>query len=272
MARLFQITASLVKATSISLAASPVVFSNTSTQISTTPSPPNSVSNGFDAHSSGHVSALPAVVPLPTELKEECMIWDSSCTGNRTMALQLFFDKTASELHDNRCFLYENTSLCDPLALSQVPVIKSWMRSPQCSSVADEYDEPVDVVDLDNPCDDCAIGGIQHACCSNSILGIGNVDVYYWPEVGADTACLSIIGNVAFPIDHGATTESDINGWPISTYWGCTTQISTGLSTGLSTITTAIILKAGHAMPYKSYLIRRSLVQKRSSNPEAQLK
>ena len=54
---------------------------------------------------------------------------------------------------------------------------------------------------------------------------VGTVDVYYWPQPGADTSCLSIIGTATMPPLQDATittTSLSDTGWTTVTYWGCT--------------------------------------------------
>ncbi|KAL2041077.1 hypothetical protein N7G274_006021 [Stereocaulon virgatum] len=48
-----------------------------------------------------------------------------------------------------------------------------------------------------------------------------SVNVYYWLELGADTSCLSIIGDEVKSITDDDTTESGL------TYWGCTAKSPT---------------------------------------------
>ena len=38
------------------------------------------------------------------ELQDECLLWNSSCSGNRAHALSQFFDKTVLDLFDDACF------------------------------------------------------------------------------------------------------------------------------------------------------------------------
>ena len=53
---------------------------------------------------------------------------------------------------------------------------------------------------------------------------VGTVDVYYWPQPGADTSCLSIVGDATMPPLQNATTITSLSGtgWTTVTYWGCT--------------------------------------------------
>ena len=64
------------------------------------------------------------------------------------------------------------------------------------------------------------------------MLDGGNVDVYYWPEPDANTACLGVVGNNTNSPFPGATTVVNNIGNPFG-YWGCT------VDSGSSIITTA---------------------------------
>lgn len=84
-----------------------------------------------------------------TNTNDRCLLWDPSCSGNRTLAIDTFFDPTFQrELLSNRCFVQAesvnlgNVSNCDkynpPGSLSEYQEVKSWMRSQQCVSAAAE--------------------------------------------------------------------------------------------------------------------------------------
>ena len=79
----------------------------------------------------------------PLHLKDECLLWNSSCAGNRTLAINEFFNGTIWWLQENECFVYPENPLCSKLVsqdtMSAFAVIKNWMRSPQCLSVSSEY-------------------------------------------------------------------------------------------------------------------------------------
>ena len=63
------------------------------------------------------------------------------------------------------------------------------------------------------------------------ILDGGNVDVYYWPEPDANTACLAVVGNnTDSPFPEATRMLHDLNTFG---YWGCTAD------SGSSIITTA---------------------------------
>lgn len=46
---------------------------------------------------------------------------------------------------------------------------------------------------------------VGETCCGNAIIKAQNVDIYHWPEPGADTSCLSIVGNSVNSLYYGAT-------------------------------------------------------------------
>lgn len=148
--------------------------------------------------------------PPLTNLDEHCVLWDSSCHGDKNAVAKGFFEDTAWRLSEKACFmrltaLPECTKYYSPKTISDFSKIKDWMRTPQCTSLAKEF------------------GGRQYddalaSCCDVCYIGAKNVDVYYWPEPGADTSCLSIIGDEIKPVTDDATTESGL------TYWGCTAK------------------------------------------------
>ena len=179
-------------------------------------------------------------------LSDECLLWEADCSGNKTAALVDFFGDPDSEreatimlLQENACFVfpsYNCTGLEPDATLSQFPVIKNWMRSPACISSNIEWASVVGQETYLDP------SYPELPCCSTCFISAENVDVYYWPEPGSDTSCLSIIGNVTNPPLYGATTASD------GVYWGCT-----GLDG--SFVTTATITIFGPGLTVKESLI-----------------
>lgn len=97
------------------------------------------------------------VEAIATNFSDQCLLWDASCSGNRTLAIEKFFDITFSDqmpgdsnlngnLLDNDCFAQTglvNQSDCQtynpPERLSDFEKIKNWMRSSQCVSAANEW-------------------------------------------------------------------------------------------------------------------------------------
>ena len=95
---------------------------------------------------------------VATNFSDQCLLWDASCSGNRTMAIERFFDIAFSDqmpddtnmngtLLDNECFtqdyMFVNQLYCgvynSPERLSDFEKIRNWMRSPQCVSAANEW-------------------------------------------------------------------------------------------------------------------------------------
>ena len=161
----------------------------------------------------------PAYVP-PKIASDVCALWDPSCKGNKTLAAEEFFGQgkanssgTMFDLLLDPCFDGRGTdasgtnctsSLLDPASASFSSAAKSYMREPQCSKDYESID-PVSSRTSDECCGTCYIYG-------------PNVDVYYWPEPGADTSCLSIIGSDVVPLDVGAQTdEGGVVYWAAST-------------------------------------------------------
>ena len=84
----------------------------------------------------------------------------------------------------------------------------------------------------------------------NCLLDGGYVDVYYWPEPDADTACLSIIGNNTNSPFPGATGG----------HWGCTAVSgSSFITTATEVITGIVTLKQPLFNPWSSQPCARSL-------------
>ena len=145
---------------------------------------------------------------------KQCMLWDSSCSGDRTAAINEFFGDTVWALEEKPCFV--NTSLADcskyesAQTLSEMGRIREWMRSPQCLSSSQEYNS------IQGQSSVSPIGG--DTCCGIAYIAAQNVDVYYWPEPNANTDCLSLVGTSVYPLDYGATTDSG------EIFWGCTAK------------------------------------------------
>ena len=156
--------------------------------------------------------------PIPA-ITEQCVLWDNSCPGNKCSAVHGFFSDTLWKMTEKPCWKYmDNSSIpCsqyEPTSiLSAMRSAKSWMRTPQCSSIGIALDAIPE----------------EGSCCGTSYIHAENVDVYYWPEADADTACLDIVGSSVNPPEQGATTTMGL------TYWGCT-AVSPKTSTSISDI------------------------------------
>ena len=176
--------------------------------------------------------------------KDQCLLWDTSCSGNRTLAIEEFFNNTIEPLIGNQCFSqfdagvqagdpglsipyvvggsglvqFDNIIPSDckdynpSERISEWQDIKSWMRSPSCVSAQNEWMEAGGKATPD------ISSGIKESCCEGCVVGAQNVDLYYWPEPDLDTSCLSIVGSSVNPLTYGATTSGN------STYWACSAK------------------------------------------------
>ena len=151
------------------------------------------------------------------DFSQYCVLWDSSCPGNRSWALSNLNSWTTRVpigYGDGVCF---GNPFCQCMvdgvpapaaSTSSYAELLKLRRSPQCSSLAD-------------------------LCCQYfpCIFEPTVVEIYYWPDADANTSCLSIIGDSIHPWDYGATTTTSTDYgsifelWgnsKIETYWGCT--------------------------------------------------
>ena len=176
----------------------------------------------------------------------QCVLWDNHCCGNITTAMNTFFNYTIFHLRE--CLHPGKINLSNKVCglredRDRMAELETWMRSPKCLSTAvswqsshpTEAAQPFD--NWDTCCGPCAATG-------------RTVDIYYWPEPGADDSCLSIVENSAHPLAFGGTVTTDpyTTNWymgvvsvkdpPLVTYWGCTPQSSGPKS---SVITTAYL-------------------------------
>lgn len=163
----------------------------------------------------------------PDSMSDQCILWDNTCSGNQTLAIDQFFGQTQELLHENVCFTGDGVGSVEsnctqqntPARYSEFARIKNWMRSPQCIASQSVYQKAHPTPDTqgmqgekrayekrDNSTQGPKYGG--GTCCGVCNIEAGNVDVYYWPVPNANTSCLSIIGNSVNPPDFGATTDS----------------------------------------------------------------
>ena len=220
-----------------------------------------------------------------TNVDDPCVLWDSSCTGNRTLAMSRLFSRTSyHDLRMNRCFVQAGSVNlvkeldCDkhnpPGRISEFKEMKNWMRSQRCISAYWEWFEHDNIVedpDSHNGIDFDQyplFGRDASSCCANCEIKVENVDIYYWPESVVDTSCLSIIGDSFKPIDYGATTSmEDVLGKQTSTitYWACNTTTHDNFPftkiDRITEITTATIRTIG------SLSVKVSLVDPWSASP-----
>lgn len=222
---------------------SPPRFPNTSQisgSISTYGNQASNLKTATSSHSTTDLAALPVCVAHPcyipgnfilphaqtvavnapttnetisSALKEECLLWDSSCTGNRTAAVNQFFKAGGTKDYlINESGWFNNGS-------SKYAKMRDWMRSPQCKSMLEDFGKKYE----NN-------NHFEETCCKLCGISASLVDVYYWSEPNIDTSCLSIVGNRSYPVNYGATTDGR------AVYWGCvdgskSTQWTASLST-----------------------------------------
>lgn len=173
---------------------------------------------------------------------EDCILWDSCCTGNKSFAATKFFGDF-SAITNNACFLDRSpkcTKSNPPGRMSVFNDVKNYMRSPKCLLLHHSLaPDPNHSAHLANDL-------YQNAtCCDICQILVNKVDVYYWAGPKADTSCQSIIGDEASKADAGATTD-DFG----IVYWGCTSRLSQGevLGTGSTTIITTATLRTVAAL------------------------
>ena len=224
-----------------------------------------------------------------TDGNDQCVLWDPSCPGDRTLAMDKFFDPTfQGNLLRNQCFIevgsinLGNSSTCDihnsSDSISDFQRMKNWMRSRQCVTAYNEW--AVNTTDLLDPDSHVAIqmdpysyhimSGTNPSCCGECELDVKNVDIYYWPEPDVNTSCLSIIGDSIRPLDYGATKTPYISGTNtvIHTYWGCDASMETYYNTRYSsTITYPIVTETASISTIGSLLVKVSLFDPWSPSP-----
>ena len=154
------------------------------------------------------------------DLKDGCVLWDTSCSGNRSLATKHFYGSIMHGLKKNKCF-YDSSPDCtknNPLGrMSAFDKAKEWMRSSQCDAESPSIIELKGTENADLVKENSFL---NQTCCDNCQVAVDRVDIYYWPSPHADTSCLSIIGDGESDLAVGATTEnSDI-------YWACTSWSS----------------------------------------------
>ena len=175
-----------------------------------------------------------------SDLREECILWNSSCTGNRTAALNEFFGQTLYTLGKDECWIDQCTDHVQEINAILDPV-KSWMRTPACRSDQVEFHgtRPAPNTSYAYP-----------SCCESCSFMNSDVEIYYWPDpsVHTDTSCLSIVGTDVYPVDYGATTSSKLG--ELGTYWGCSTSDDV---IGPTVAVTAQLVDTW-SMTFKSYL------------------
>lgn len=187
-------------------------------------------------------------------LKDECVLWDTSCSGNKTLATIQFYGSVVSAVTKNKCFqdLSPDCSKNNPLGrMSAFSQLKNWMRSTECES------EDPKIIHLIDPEKSNVADAVKDdlfmnkTCCGDCEVAADKVDVYYWPDPNADTSCLSIIGNETSDLAVGATTDKAGN-----VYWGCTSWDSSQGQSGLGSphIVTTATLTTIASVTFRTYL------------------
>ena len=175
------------------------------------------------------------------------MLWNDTCSGNKSFALLQFFGGgtdavgTLPILEENSCFVNSSlncTGFESANTLSEFKIIRDWMRSPQCLSSSSEWRILQAQTQLP------AHQGLT--CCSFCYIAAQNVDVYYWPEPGSDTSCLSIVGNVTDPPLFGATSGFH------EAHWGCTASDGQYVTTAILSSIGPISFKESLFNPWSS--------------------
>ena len=191
-----------------------------------------------------------------TDLDDRCLLWDPSCSGNRSLAIGRFFSPGfQNDLLSNACFaqlnLINSVSILDcyrynsPDRMSEFQEMRNWMRSRQCVSAAAEWaaitppssnfsntnftfaSAEDDLTSSEDPDSQMAVkldphpynysSGVAPSCCGICDITAENVDIYYWPEPDANASCLSIVGESIRPVDYGATRTEIALGTSTST-------------------------------------------------------
>lgn len=188
-------------------------------------------------------------------LTDECILWDSSCSGNRVSATSHFYGSVANALIGNTCFIDPSPDCSTknpPGRISAFVEVKDWMRSPQCMSenpgmiLAEEGDD-TNLIKEDFFFND--------TCCGNCQVAADRVDVYYWPDPHANnTSCLSIVGDGISDLAVDATT-----GTSGDVYWGCTSWVTVNPTDGQSEPPSLLIvptatLTSVASMTFRTYL------------------
>lgn len=183
-------------------------------------------------------------------LKDECVLWDSTCSGNKSLATTQFYGSVMSALTNNVCFRDSSPdcSKNNPVGrMSAFNEVKNWMRSPECES-----DNPW-IIDMENGQDSDVIKEdlfLNETCCGTCMVGVDGLDVYYWPDAHANTSCLSVIGDKISDLAAGATTGE--NGL---VYWACTSRDSSQASgVGSQHMVMTAVLVSLASTTYRRYL------------------
>ena len=237
---------------------------------------------------------------------DQCLLWDDSCSGNRTLAIDNLFNTTEEFLQANECFsefssgvqagepditipTVESGGLVDsnivipsdcikynpPERLSEWQEIKSWMRSPACVLAENEWTKKGGKALkglISTPSE------VTPSCCGLCDVGVNTVDLYFWPDADANTSCTSIIGTDISPVAYGATTSPIGSGGELrtSTWWACSlktpatsTYTYPGTNSGAAETITSVhpMITTAEVITVGSLAIKVSLLNPWSSSP-----
>ena len=148
-----------------------------------------------------------------SKLPDQCMLWDTTCSGNRTEALDEFFNNTGTMnqlVYVGREY-WDNHRKDNGIPPDTNAKILSWLRDPDCRSSFFEWhtehpDQPtwtytdrIDNADVLQTVDWSSIAttSVPYGCCDACEMIGGDVDVWYWPVAGANTDCLASVGTTA---------------------------------------------------------------------------
>ena len=157
--------------------------------------------------------------PVKIDEKKDCALWDDKCAGNRTAALDNFFNDEMDDLKKDSCFIqipdnYHNSSCTpslSPTASASIwSKVKTWMREPACSHAWHEAKPKLRSTDM------------KGGCCGGCFISGPNVDVFYWPSPNADTSCLDVVGTEVAPPLEGAQTNCNYPEHSCRTLWAYT--------------------------------------------------
>lgn len=118
---------------------------------------------------------------FPFDLSDQCLLWNSTCSGNRTEAILKFFGVTEYQLKRSSCFGNPTEANCGK-NLPQVQSLLSWMRTTQCLVTMKDWmgtPQGASTVSDWSVYKGPDFQGKGTNCCGWCDLRAQNVDVYY---------------------------------------------------------------------------------------------
>lgn len=212
----------------------------------------------------GHYGNLSYNLTSLNKYEDECLLWDNSCKGNKSEALNSFFNNTGAMfhlVHNAHCIWNHYGDFCYPWLPpgTVMPKLLGWMRDSQCIADFNEWhdqhpDAPpwvystrqyngwdYSTIDFSSQATTTASIG----CCGRCTVAGGNVDVYYWPAPTAKTDCLATVGSVIQdPMSGNRITDS--RGYP---YWKPQTNPYAPAGGSITASPLSTILPAPQALP-----------------------